>query len=231
MPRKQLEDAEVPPPRRRAATPVAAVPPEVGGAEAGGGTGRRAPRKKPDGVDGQAAPNRAPAPADPPAVKAAATSPRARKAAGEKKVSAKPATAEERAAAAQIGATLARAARNRVRPPRPEPQPPSLKDDLRAFVLARPGGWDHEDWVYFLDHLREQGHDTSNPEAIGLLLERERLAARLEGIQGMGPRRIQSVVDRYETLWSASHADVDEIAALPGMNRSLAERVRQVLHA
>jgi excinuclease UvrABC nuclease subunit len=46
----------------------------------------------------------------------------------------------------------------------------------------------------------------------------------------MGPRRIQAVVDRYETVWSAHHAGVDELATLAGMNRSLAEKVRQALH-
>jgi hypothetical protein len=36
-------------------------------------------------------------------------------------------------------------------------------------------------------------------------------------------------VDRCETIWSAAQAGVDELAAVPGMNRSLAERVRQAL--
>jgi hypothetical protein len=110
-----------------------------------------------------------------------------------------------------------------------KPKGPDLRADLRAFVVAQPGGWGHEDWIAFLDHLRERGHDTSDPEAVGLALERERLAAVLEPIQGMGPRRVQAVVDRYDTLWSARRADVDELAALPGMNRALAEKVRQAL--
>jgi excinuclease UvrABC nuclease subunit len=48
-------------------------------------------------------------------------------------------------------------------------------------------------------------------------------------VQGMGPRRVDAVVQRYDTLWSARRADVDEIATLPGMNRSLAEKVRQAM--
>jgi len=48
-------------------------------------------------------------------------------------------------------------------------------------------------------------------------------------IDWFGPRRVQSLVERYDTLYSACRADVDEIAALPGMNRSLAEKVRQAL--
>lgn len=157
----------------------------------------------------------APAPADPPAVKAASVSPRARKAAAEKPA-AKPAKAPAKTKAAAKGFVHA-------------PKGPDLQADLRAFIAARPGGWGHEDWVAFLDHLRERGHDTSDSELIGQALEHERLAAQLERVQGMGPRRVQAVVSRYDTLYSAALADVDGIAALPGMNRSLAEKVRQAL--
>ena len=161
----------------------------------------------------------APAPADPPAVKAAATSPRARKAAAEKKVEA------AKKPVAKKGAKTG--ARGFVRTPRG----PDLRADLRAFVTARPAGWGHEDWIAFLDHLRERGHDTTDSEAIGMLLEGERLGATLEAVAGMGARRVQAVVDRFHTLWSASHADVDALAELPGMNRALAEKVRQALQS
>jgi len=159
----------------------------------------------------------APSPADPPAVKAASLSPRARRAAAEKAVARKPAKAPGKAKKGEKGGFVHK------------PKGPDLRADLRAFVQAQPGGWGHDDWVAFLDHLRGRGHDTADEAAIGLELERERLAATLERIQGMGPRRVRAVVDRYDTLYSACRADVDEIAALPGMNRALAERVRQAL--
>jgi len=160
----------------------------------------------------------APAPAVPPAVKAAALSPRARKAAAVKTVAKKPAKKPtKRWVQDEKGGFVYKR------------EGPDLRADLRAFITARPSGWGHDDWIAFLDHLRERGHDTSDSEAIGLALERERLAATLERIVGMGPRRVQAVVERYDTLYSACRADVDEIAALPGMNRSLAEKVRQAL--
>jgi hypothetical protein len=109
------------------------------------------------------------------------------------------------------------------------PKGPDLRADLRAFITARPAGWGHDDWVAFLDHLRERGHDTSDEDGLGLALERERLAAALENVQGMGPRRVETVVGRYDTLWSAREADVEELCRLPGMNRALAEKVRQAL--
>lgn len=102
-----------------------------------------------------------------------------------------------------------------------------LRSDLRAFASARPEGWGHDDWLSFLDHLRERGHDTADEGAVGLALERERLAVVLERVAGMGPRRVATLVERYDTYWSLRHADLDEIAALPGMNRALAERVKQ----
>ena len=110
-----------------------------------------------------------------------------------------------------------------------KPQGPELKADLRAFAAARPGGWEHDDWLTFLDHLKTRGHETGDDAEIGRLLERERLAVLLERVPGMGPRRVASVVERYETAYSAARADVDDLAAVPGMNRALAEKVRQGL--
>jgi hypothetical protein len=171
------------------------------------------------GLDPRAA-HVAPSPADPPEIAAATLSPRARKVKGAAKAATKKGEKGERA---KKPGNLGAAGFERRK------KGPDLREDLRAFVAAQPSGWGHEDWLAFLDHLGERGHDTSDPDAIGLLLERERLAALLERVQGMGPRRIQSVVERYDTIWSARHADVDEIAALPLMTRALAEKVRQSL--
>lgn len=167
----------------------------------------------------------APAPADPPEVKAQSLSPRARKAAAANTAAAK----QPADRTASRSATKGRGAKKESGGFVHTPRRPDLREDLRAFVQARPGGWGHDDWMTFLDHLRGRGHDTSDPEAVGLLLERERLWALLERVPGMGPRRIEAVVGRFDTIWSAHHAGVDEIAALPGMNRSLAEKVRQAL--
>ena len=106
-----------------------------------------------------------------------------------------------------------------------------LRADLRDFASARPGGWDHDDWLVFLDALQERGHDTSEPEAIGRRLEGERLAVVLSEVAGLGPKRVESLVERFGTLWSARHASVDEIAAVPGIHRSLATRVAEALAA
>lgn len=104
-----------------------------------------------------------------------------------------------------------------------------LRAELRDFASARPEGWSHQDWLTFLDHLREKGHDTSNPDQIGLMLERERLAAALAQVEGMGPKRVDALVSRFDTLWSFRQASVEEVASVPGMNRALAERVKEAV--
>lgn len=105
----------------------------------------------------------------------------------------------------------------------------ALQRELREFVESRPGGWDHPEWLGLLDGLRERGHDTDDAEAIGRTLERERLARHLEGVQGMGPRRVEAVSARFGTLWSLRQASAEELASVPGMNRPLGEQVRRSL--
>jgi hypothetical protein len=100
-----------------------------------------------------------------------------------------------------------------------------LQAHLRAFASGRPQGWGHDDWLAFLDHLRERGHDTENAQEIGEALERERLAVVLEEVRGMGPRRVDSVVNRFGSLWHLSQASVDDVASLPSIPRPLAEQV------
>jgi hypothetical protein len=101
----------------------------------------------------------------------------------------------------------------------------NLKADLRAFAAGRPEGWGHDDWLAFLEHLAQRGHDTESADEIGEALERERLAVVLEQVQGMGPRRVDSVVNRFGSVWHLSQASVEDVCSLPSMPRSLAERV------
>lgn len=112
---------------------------------------------------------------------------------------------------------------------RREKEVDQLQADLRAFAIARPSGWNHEDWMAFLGHLSEKGHDVSDQQTIGARLERERLAVALEGIEGLGPKRVHALVERFQTLWSMRHAQSADVATVAGMTRPLAERVVQQL--
>jgi hypothetical protein len=106
---------------------------------------------------------------------------------------------------------------------------PDLRRDLRDFASARPEGWDHRDWVSFLDHLRERGHDTSDPDGIGTALEQERLAVVLERIQGVGPARLRSLVEQFGSLWNLRQAGAEQIANTTSVPRSLAERIQEAV--
>jgi hypothetical protein len=103
---------------------------------------------------------------------------------------------------------------------------PDLKKHLKDFASGRPQGWTHDDWESFLGHLRTQGHDTSNADAIGLALERERLSLALQKVEGLGQRRIKNLADRFTTVWTLRHADVEDIAQVANVRRDLAERIK-----
>jgi hypothetical protein len=105
-----------------------------------------------------------------------------------------------------------------------------LQSVLRGFASNRPQGWSHDDWVTLLAHLTELGHDTAQPDRIGEVLERERLALVLAEIPGMGPRRIELLVSRFGTVWRLSQASVDEVATLPNVPRTLAARTLETIH-
>ena len=84
---------------------------------------------------------------------------------------------------------------------------------LEAFIEAHPYGWDHQAWLGLLAELEESGADVSDPEAIGLELENRRLAweLRRREVPGLGPKRIDAVVDRFGTLWSLRQAEAEEL--------------------
>jgi hypothetical protein len=102
---------------------------------------------------------------------------------------------------------------------------------LEHFVQQNADGWGHRQWEALLGELEENGHDVSDPERIGRELERLRLQAWLEAtrVKGLGPRRRATVVKRFGRLWDARQASAEELAALPGLNRSVAQALHQAL--
>lgn len=102
-----------------------------------------------------------------------------------------------------------------------------MNQHLRAFVESHPEGWGHEEWLGLLADLTHQAFDVSDTEAVGYALENERLAweLRRKALPGLGPKRIDAVVDRFGTLWSLQNADVEELASIKTIPSSLAEKV------
>jgi len=107
----------------------------------------------------------------------------------------------------------------------------NLLPQLRAFVQSHPHGWSHDEWLGLLYHLAQNGIDTHDEGHIGLALERERLLHTLGNleIKGLGPKRREALANRFGSLWGLMEASPEEIADVPGIQRSLAEQLADVL--
>lgn len=104
-----------------------------------------------------------------------------------------------------------------------------LRKDLREFVQANPGGWGHNEWIGLVNLLKDRGHDTSDTDAVGMALERERLTIVLEGVPGLGPRRVKAIADRYPRVWNVMQAGAEEIAMAANLPRAVAQRVKDAI--
>jgi len=102
-----------------------------------------------------------------------------------------------------------------------------MQEHMDAFIEAHPYGWGHDEWLGLLADLEEAGVDVSDVEAIGYELENQRLAWELQRLEvpGLGPKRIDAVVDRFGTFWSLKHAEVDDVAGIKTIPGKLAEKV------
>lgn len=116
-------------------------------------------------------------------------------------------------------------AAGRTREAAPRTPQPSLQSDVRSFAAGHPHGWNHDEWLGLLEDLRGRGHSVEDHEAIGSLLERERLRLLLQKIRGIGARRIRAIAERYGNLWRLKEADPEEFAREASLPRSLAARV------
>jgi hypothetical protein len=106
----------------------------------------------------------------------------------------------------------------------------NLTERLEAFIENHPDGWDHTEWLALLAELRQAGVDRE-PDEIGWLLENERLAAALRGfgVRGLGPKRIDAVVQRFGSLWNLRQASPEAIADIDIIPSKLAGSVRAAL--
>lgn len=106
---------------------------------------------------------------------------------------------------------------------------PDLRKDLREFASARPDGWGHDDWLRFLEDLRERGHNVNDRDQVGLMLERERLTLALENVPGVGPRRVENIVEKFGYMWRLREASAEDISREAGVPRQIAEKVAQAV--
>jgi hypothetical protein len=105
----------------------------------------------------------------------------------------------------------------------------NLRADVRDFAKAKPQGWNHDEWLGFLEHLKTRGHNIHDHEAIGTMLERERIAVLLEKVPGLGPQRISALAEKFGNIWRLKGASAEEIAAATKLPRDVAQRVVEAL--
>jgi len=82
--------------------------------------------------------------------------------------------------------------------------------------------------LYLLQRVRDEAHRF----AIGYhrqLRKRMGLASQLDEIEGIGPKRRQALLKHFGSLEAIREASIEELAAVKGMNRKIAERVKEQL--
>jgi excinuclease ABC subunit C len=128
-----------------------------------------------------------------------------------------------------IGIDLAGLAKSRVQAEMTAPQ--ILRSDERIF---RPGRKNpiilrqNSAPLLLLARIRDEAHRF----AIGYhkkLRGKAALLSALDSIPGIGPARREALLKRFGTVESLREADVEEIAALPGISRQLAKELLNIL--
>jgi excinuclease ABC subunit C len=79
--------------------------------------------------------------------------------------------------------------------------------------------------LYLLQRIRDEAHRFAITYH-RVVRSKSALASGLEEVYGVGPRRRKALLQRFGTIKALKEAPVEEIAAVPGMTRSLAEKVK-----
>ena len=99
-----------------------------------------------------------------------------------------------------------------------------LPDSDTSILLDR-----HSNALHLIQRLRDEAH------RFGLkhhraLRSKASIASRLDGVPGIGPTRRKNLLKQFKSVEAMKQATVDELAATPGLNRSVAESVYAMLH-
>lgn len=86
----------------------------------------------------------------------------------------------------------------------------------------------HSDALHLLQRLRDEAH-RFGITAHRKLRGKQSIKSRLEDIPGIGPTRRRALLNHFRTLDGVKRAEVDELAAVPGMSRPAAQALYDAL--
>jgi excinuclease ABC subunit C len=87
----------------------------------------------------------------------------------------------------------------------------------------------HSPALHLIQQIRDEAHRfaiTGHRQRRG----KTRTTSVLEGIEGLGPKRRQSLLKQFGGIQEVARAGVEDLARVPGISKQLAQRVYDVFH-
>ncbi|MCD6553426.1 MAG: excinuclease ABC subunit UvrC [Anaerolineae bacterium] len=82
--------------------------------------------------------------------------------------------------------------------------------------------------LYLAQRVRDEAHRFA-VDYHRTVRRKKGLASQLEEVPGVGPKRRQALLQHFGSIEAIRQASVDELAAVPGMTRKIAERVKDTI--
>ncbi|MBQ3575532.1 MAG: excinuclease ABC subunit UvrC [Clostridia bacterium] len=88
----------------------------------------------------------------------------------------------------------------------------------------------HSNALHLIQRLRDEAHRFAITHH-RKLRSKASISSRLDGVAGIGEKRKKAILKHFATVEALKNASLDDICAVPGMNRAAAENVYAMLHA
>ena len=88
----------------------------------------------------------------------------------------------------------------------------------------------HSNALHLIQRLRDEAHRFAITHH-RKLRSKASVASRLDNVAGVGEKRRKAILKHFQTVEALKNATLDEIAAVPGMTKPVAENVYAMLHA